>query len=201
MKKNLLILSLLLFSVAINAQKIKVKSGSLNTISSPSKMDVVFDYSNMGVGEFNKESDYVAEKVEKYNQDEPGKGDTWKENWINDRKERFEPKFLELFNKHLAEVGIFADYKNTDSKYILEIHTTFTEPGFNVYMARKNASINAEVVIKEKSTGNSIATLSIENCPGRGATAFDFDSGTRVAEAYAKLGKAVSKMIANAISK
>ena len=69
-----------------------------------------------------------------------------------------------------------------------EIH--FIEPGFNVGVARKNAFINGEAIFVESANHeNILAKVSIENSPGRDAFGYDFDTGLRIQEAYAKAGK------------
>ncbi|HPA30616.1 MAG TPA: hypothetical protein PLV14_03385, partial [Bacteroidia bacterium] len=109
------------------------------------KLNVVYDYSNMGVGSFAKEEEYVAKKTREYNANEPGRGDSWAKSWVADRKNRFEPSFVELFNKKSPIlIGEFPD-----AKYTMKVSTTFTEPGFNVYVTRKNASINLEITVYE----------------------------------------------------
>ena len=72
------------------------------------------------------ESEYVKKQVTEYNEKEAGKGDEWKEAWYNDRKERFEPKFLELFDKYMEEAGVASTTEGAN--YVIEINTDFTEP-------------------------------------------------------------------------
>ena len=64
MKKSVLILiGLFLFSVTY-AQKLKVTSGSLSFMKEVKGFNLVFDYSDMAVGKFDKEQDYVDKKIE-----------------------------------------------------------------------------------------------------------------------------------------
>src|SRR4051812_39357750 len=81
------------------AQKFKIKEGSLDVIKGLSKMNLLFDYSQMSVGKFKTESEYVEKKKGEYNKKESGKGDKWEKDWIADRTERYAPQFTELFNK------------------------------------------------------------------------------------------------------
>jgi hypothetical protein len=46
----------------VSAQKIKVQEGSLSTLQGVSKINISFDYSDMSVGKFDREADYVARK-------------------------------------------------------------------------------------------------------------------------------------------
>jgi hypothetical protein len=124
------------------------------------------------------------------NEKEAGRGDTWENAWIDDRTRRFEPQFTELFQKH-GERAV-----NASAKYTLIFHTTRTEPGFNVGVWREPARIDAEVLIVETANrDNIIAKLSVANAPGRDAAGFDYDTGYRIQEAYAKSGKELGQLI------
>lgn len=197
--KKILVLSLL-FSIVANgfAQKVKILDGSIDALKGQTKMNVVFDYSNMGVGSYSKEEDYVTKKVKEYNEKEPGRGDDWAKKWEGDRKNRFEPSFMELFNKKSPVIiGNFAD-----AKYTMKVRTTFTEPGYNIYVTRKNASINTEVTIYETaSPDKAICTIQGLNFPGRTFGGNDYDSGTRLSEAYAKAGKDLAAFIIKNLEK
>jgi len=146
----------------------------------------------MGVGKFDDETDYLNKKREAYNKKEEGKGDQWVKDWKSDRKERFEPKFEDLFNKHSKyQVGNFPN-----AKYTMILKTTFTEPGYNVYVTRKNAMINAEALIVETANPeNVVAKITIMKNPGRTFGGYDFDTGVRIQEAYAAAGKALGKFM------
>lgn len=172
------------------AQKITLKSGNLSFLKSQKEIKVVFDYSNLGVGNFESENDYIAKKVDEYNAKEAGKGDKWKESWFADRDARYKPKFYELANKYLEPKGLkLAD--EAASGYTMELHTVFIEPGFNVGVMRRPAFINVTVTFKDAS-GASLAVIDLMNCPGQDAMGFDYDTGWRISEAYAKLGKSLA---------
>lgn len=182
------------------AQKIKVTSGDLDFLKGQTAIRVEYDYDNMGVGKFDKEEDYINEKVEDYNKKEAGRGDKWRESWVADREERFQPKFEELLNKNLeksnVKVGEFPD-----AAYTMLVKTTYTEPGFNVGVVRKNAYTDYEVVFIENETQEELATLTIVKSPGLGAMGYDFDSGLRIQESYAKAGKELGQYLAKSAFK
>lgn len=82
------------------------------------------------------------------------------------------------------------------AKYTLIFKTTRTEPGYNVVVSRKDASIDGEVSIVETANpSNVIATLTISNAPGRVFGGVDYDTGLRLQEAYAMAGKKLGKYI------
>ncbi len=173
------------------AQKIKVKEGSLDVLKGVSKLNLDFDYSNMSVGKFKTEAEYVEKKKGEYNKKEDGKGDKWEKDWIADRKDRYEPQFTELFNKASdgVKVGEYAS-----EKYTLIVKTTKTEPGFNIAITRKNAELEGEILIVETANpSNVVVRMSFEKALGRSFGGYDYDTGFRIQEAYADLGKALGK--------
>lgn len=192
MKKYFLttLIVFLLIPFFASAQKIKIISGTLAPLKSENSINIEFAYTDMKVGKFNSEQEYINKKTEEYNKAETGKGDRWAEGWIADRKNRYETKFTELFGDN-SKMKIDAN-----APYTLILHTTFTEPGFNVGVWRKNAYIDAVATIVEtKNRNNVIAKLSIDNAPGRDVIGADFDTGWRISEAYAKAGKSLGKYI------
>lgn len=191
LKLSLLSAALLISSAAM-AQKVRVLDGSIGALKGVSKLNVQFDYSKMGVGKFETEEEYLKKKTEEYNKKEPGKGDEWAKSWKADRKNRFEGQFKELFEKH-SDINI-GDHPG--EKYTLIFKTTFTEPGYNIYVTRKNAEIDGEAwLVETANPGTPIAKISVQNCPGRTFGGGDYDTGARIQEAYAVAGKGLGKFI------
>ena len=173
------------------AQKVAIKSGSLSSLSGATELRVEYTYDNMMVGKM-KEADYIAKKTKEYNDKEPGKGDEWAKAWVSDRETRYQPRFQDGFNNfcNLTSVNFHID-PNSGSKIRMVVHTTFTEPGYNIYMSSKNASINAEVTFFDEA-GTQFAMVTITNSPGSGIWDLDYDTGVRIQEAYANAGRAMA---------
>ena len=179
----------------VSAQKIKVESGSFDVLKGQETVAVEYTYDNMAVGKYKNEQDYIDKKVEEYNKKEPGTGDTWKEAWVADREARFHPRFEEEFNNMM-------DGKKTGlrigepSDYTMVVNTTFTEPGYNIGISRMDASINLEIdLVETANPDNVVAKMTVKGAPGRGVMGYDFDTGFRLQEAYAKAGKEVAYYI------
>jgi hypothetical protein len=199
MKKTLLLLACVVATAAtLSAQKIRVVSGKLDPIAAEKQVAAVFTYEDMQVGKL-READYIERKVSDYNKDEAGKGDRWHENWVNDRAERFEPKFTELFNKYMTDDsrggGIALVPDDGATKYLLRVNTQFTEPGFNVGIVRQNASITLGIDVVDRTTDEVIARVLIENASANSFSGLDFDSGFRIQECYAKAGREWAKFL------
>jgi len=188
--KQALVLLLLCMGISGFAQKIKLLEGDLSPLKGETAIKTEFQY-DMSVGKFDKEDDYIAKKKSELNGKEAGRGDTWEKSWKSDRQERFEPQFRELFSKH-SEISTVGE----NAKYTLIFKTIKTEPGFNVGVANKPAYIDAEaLVVESQNPSKVIAKISITKAPGRDVMGFDYETGARLQEAYAKAGKELGGFI------
>jgi hypothetical protein len=175
---------------------IRTEQGDLGFLRGQKLLNLEYDYSNMAVGKFTKEKDYVDKKVTEYNENEPGRGDKWRESWIGDRSGRFEPRFEETFVYYLEDAGVSARRNLNDAKYTMILKTIFTEPGYNIYITSEPASIDCEVLFVETNNKSKVlAKLFVSKCKGTGAGFKDFDTGERIKESYARCGKALAKFI------
>jgi len=178
------------------AQRVDLRSGDVGVLSGQKTVNVEYDYSEFGVGKFATEQEYLDKKSAEYNAKEAGKGDAWKKAWVEDRKARYEPKFEELFNKGLQDKGITAVKARPDAQYTLIVKTKFIEPGFNVGVMRKNAYVDFEVdLVESANKSNKVAEIGMRNVPGGQFGGFDFDTGVRIAESYAKAGKSLAAFL------
>ncbi len=195
--KKLFLLGLLFVGTLqlTNAQKIKLTQGDASVLKGQTEINVVFTYDNMSVGKFDKEADYVSTKKADYNKDEPGRGDKWAAAWVADRKSRFEPDFIELFEKNSTiKLG-----NHPSAKYTITINTSRTEPGFNIAMMKKNAQVDLEITITETATNKVVAAYTVLKSPGRTFGMGDFDTGIRIKEAYATAGKYFARELMDAL--
>lgn len=193
MKRYILLFAIVIPQLLI-AQKIKVVSGDFSMLKEVKSYYVTFDYSDMAVGKYDTEAEYVeyqkSEAVER--EDDP---DAWEEEWINNREEKFHPRFFALFNEVYAIKGVSATPEKGDQKFEMSIHTTFLEPGFNVGVMRKPAFINVEITIFEIDSPDNKIVITMDAVPGRDAGGYDFAVADRVSEAYEKCGKEMAKLL------
>ena len=122
-----------------------------------------------------------------------GKGDKWAKAWKADREEKFEPKFISLFNEHISN-GMSIS-KDAESEYRMVVKTVFTEPGFNVGVTRRPAMCNYIIEIYKGTDTSPVAVVSIDRVPGSQFGGYDFDTGIRIAECYALCGKDFAKFL------
>jgi hypothetical protein len=198
MKKIIVLSVLLLFSISTSllfAQKIKLVSGDLSFLKGQTKINIEYIYDGMMVG-LKSEEDYVNSKVEYYNKDKAGEGDKWLQNWINCRKNKYQPKFEEMLNLYLKKNKVNFSPNNTDAKYTLILKTDFTEPGFSIGIARQPAHINTSIFFVETANkSNKLVEITIEDASSHYAAGEIYDAGFRIQEAYAACGKKLAKFL------
>jgi hypothetical protein len=205
--KNFLSILLALVAVATFTgcapDVVLMKSGSLDFLASQRKVHVEYDYSDMRVGKFPREADYVEPKVAELNAKEPGRGDQWRKAWIDDRSRRFAPKFEMLLNRMVSDGRLDLNFgQHPEAEYTLILKTTITEPGWNVGIMRHPALIDGEAIfVSTQNRQNRVAVVGITKSPGADVWGFDFDAGQRLEESYAKAGKELGKLITRKLKK
>ena len=191
--KLIIFSAIIMIAGNISAQKFKVTSGSLEGLKGVQQIKMVYDFSNLAVGDFKNEDDYIAKKMAEKEKDKPGTGQAWKDKWFSDREKQFEPKFEELLSKLLETVKVG---KDVESDVVMNVHCTFIEPGFNVGVMRKPAACDFTVTITKG--GSELAVVTMLKSPGADAMGYDFDSAYRIQESFAKAGKTLGSQIKKA---
>ena len=194
MKKLLFALCILGISGTAMAQKIKKQSGDFKDLKNLGTINLVFIYDDMTVGKNLTEEEYIESKVADYNMKEAGKGDEWREKWINNRQDVYEPKFAELFNKYAKDINMKVK-EGVEADVTLEVHTYYTEPGWNIGISRKPAHIHVRYRFVDNATGEVIAEFDQQKVPGSDVSGYDFDMSQRLGESYAKAGKSFAKFL------
>lgn len=181
------------------AQKIRTESGDLSFLKDQTELNVKYDFSDFQVGGFASEGEYKKKKMKEYNEKEAGRGETWENSWERDKKERFPNKFEELFDKGLTG-KIHAAQNNDKATYTLIVKTTFIEPGFNVGVMRKSAAVSFEYIFVESGDESKVmAKLKQPEVPGSQFGGYDYDTGTRISESYAKGAKMLAAHMVKSI--
>ncbi|MFH1297541.1 MAG: hypothetical protein ABIJ04_09745 [Bacteroidota bacterium] len=180
----------------------KLKSGSFSALKGQTVVNLQYDYSDMAVGKFKKEADYIAKRTNDMNKKEDGSGDDWANAWVNDRSARFHPMFEKNFNGNTDKCGIEGKEGATDAKYTLIVHTVFTEPGFNVGVTRKNAYINMVVdLVETANPGNVLGSCEYKNIQSVNMMGYDFDTGGRIQSCYDRAGDKIGNFVCKNMEK
>ena len=195
-KTSLFFFSFLFIAIVSHSQNVELVGGDLEKLKGEKTINIEFNYDKLGVGDFGREKDYVKKKTEEYNTKEPGSGDRWALQWVADRKERYEPKFIEFFCKY-AEMTF-----DTAAKYTIIFKTSFIEPGFQVAVKKKAAEVEGTALIVETANKNKkVATISVERGGSSMFKGAAFDSATRITEAYASAAKKMGVLVSKEMKK
>lgn len=193
MKKTgqlLMILFALTFTKATFAQEVYQTKGDLSFLKDEKSINIEFSYENMIVDEYGKEDKFLKLKKDEKNAKEPGSGDKFLLDWEADKKEKYEPRFIQRFTEH-SKLTV-----SKDAKYTLVFRTKFMSGGYSVGVAKKSAQIEAEVWIVESSNrAKKLVVFTVdraEESMWRGAA---FDNGDRISQAYMLAAKALGKYI------
>ncbi len=198
MKKIILIpVLMLLFALAVNAQKISIEKGKWSDLIGQTSFKLEYNYDNLAVGKFANEQAYIDEKKADYTKKDPAKAEEWYNGWKAAREKYYHPKFEELINK-TSKASVSP--ANKDAKYTLIVKVTFIEPGYNVGVAKKPAYTNFEYIFVETANpSNIILKLVQKKVPGSQVGGYDFDASTRIAESFAKGGKMLGGLMAKSL--
>jgi hypothetical protein len=121
-----------------------------------------------------------------------GSSDNWVKKWYSDRKDVFQPKFIELFNKFSGN-KIMVDTVYRNQQYVLSLHTQFLEIGFNKNFTKAPTYINVTVTIYELNSSQKPLIISMVNVVGDEVFSSYSSDFRRIEEAYAKCGKELAK--------
>ena len=195
MKKQLTILFILITAFAFS-QKVKVLDGDFKNLKGISEYNLVFDYADVQIPKFKSEEEFLKEKMEKRDKKEPGTGEIFKKSWFSDREERYEQKYIESFNKRFDDGTVKVDRDIDSAEYTMKVHTTSLSAGYNIGISRKNAMIDATITVyKNDNPDKPVLEVKYTQAEGGGAHGYDYDSGYRISECYAKLAKTFAKTI------
>ncbi len=199
MKLKTIVLSMVTFLIlgtgSVFAQKTKILKGKLDALSGVKTLDIEYDYDGMTVGKYNDEAKYIKDGIAKRDDKEPGSGEKWAKAWVSDRQDRFQPKFETLLNETLEKAGVSASVGDDDATIKLIVQTVFTEPGWNIGITKRAAEITLNYIFIDKKTDKQLLKMEMSRIPGSTAFGMDFDTGMRLAEAYAKGGKELGKYL------
>ena len=196
MKKQLTIILVLLCTTFMFAQKAKISEGNFKNLKGITEFNLEFDYTDVQIPKYDSEEEFLKDKMAKRDEKEPGTGEEFKEDWFDDREEQYEPKFIESFNKRFDEGEVKIGQNLDAAEYTMKIHTTGLYAGYNVGISRKNAWINSVITVyKNDNPDKAILKVTYTKAEGGGAMGYDYDSGYRISECYAKLAKAFAKTI------
>lgn len=199
------LLLLINFSFAVAAQEITITSGDFKNLKNISEYNLVFDYSNLNVTDFESEEAYLQKTMLEKEQAKPGNARVFREEWFGDRAYRYEPRYIKAFNEYFKE-KVKVIKERPDLPYTMKIHTTEIYPGYNNGFTRKSGNLEVTISVYESENPENIlfsANITDVECTYSGDKAtlegFDFHQGERIAYGYWNLAKFFAKHLRRGI--
>ena len=189
MAKHLLLILLSLSMLTLHAQKIKIKEGNIETLNGVNAYNVVFDYTNVQIPNYESEELFLKDKMAKREEKLVGDGEKFRKSWFADRENLYEPYFIKYFNEYfIKKRKITIKSNNTNAKYTMVVKTSLIYPGYNVVVAWESSKIEAIITVYESNAPDKILFSSrvIKIYQGKSS----YNSGERIANSYAVLGRA-----------
>ncbi len=172
------------------AQEVDLTKGDLSILKGETTINFEFTYEKMGVGDFNKEADYIKKRVEEENKKDPPNGDNWAAQWEEQKKSYFGDKFILGFTKQNKMTY------SKEAKYTLIFNTRALEPGYQVGVSKRNAGVDGNVTLVETAKRDKkLAVLFVERAPETKWRGAAFDAKSRIGDAYFMNGQKVGKFI------
>jgi len=187
----------MLFSMTGIAQKVTLLSGDFKNLKGISEYNVTFDYDGLTVDRVSEEQ-FLIDKMKK--REGNGKDIEFKKNWFADRENKYEPKFVESFNKRFKKGAVKAAENLAGARYTMNIKTIWIHPGFNIGIMHNSSLLHTIVSVVETSNpSNVLYSAKYERVSGKGVFTpigfMDYNSGYRISEGYAKLAKTIAAQI------
>jgi len=187
----------MLFSMTGIAQKVTLLSGDFKNLKGISEYNVTFDYDGLTVDRVSEEQ-FLIDKMKK--REGNGKDIEFKKNWFADRENKYEPKFVESFNKRFKKGAVKAAENLAGAKYTMNIKTIWIHPGFNIGIMHNSSLLHTIVSVVETSNPSKVLySAKYERVSGKGVFTpigfMDYNSGYRISEGYAKLAKTIAAQI------
>lgn len=188
--RTIAIVVILFATLSANAQVVEYVKGDLDILKNETTVNVEIAYDKMGVGDYSKEEAFIKNKKEEYNKKEAGSGDTWATKWESDKLDIFPAKFEQGLKK---EWGITA---SKDAKYTIIFTPKNLEPGYQVGIAKKNASITGKITVVETANRTKVvAAFSVDEAPDSKWRGAAFDATSRIGDTFYLTGVKTGKLI------
>ena len=162
------------------SERMKVLEGDFKNLKEIKNYDVVFDYTGVMIPNFDSEEDFLVDKMSKREEKEAGAGEVFKNSWFNDRENKYQPEFIDSFNKDARKKGITVS-ENSGAKYIINIQTLIIYPGYNVGVSSSRSAIKVELSIYDNHNPD---VLLIKVLYGKSSGDTAYNAGDRIADCY-----------------
>lgn len=194
MKRICNLILILCVTLSAFGQKIKTASGNLTVLAGEKELSVSFGYDTIQVHGYNSETEFLNDKVKRYEKKRAGLGEAFKKSWFANREDIYEPYFIKYINFNLPKKRKLSVSKNNaKAKYNLHVETLWVYPGYNVG-ATQPAKIEVALKIYEIANPEHIIWQSVSPTRIKGKSA-PKKNGLRIGDSYTTLAMSMSWLL------
>lgn len=201
MKKLFLLFSLII-ALALNAQRIVIKSGSFSVLKDQTEVNVEFKFDDVLMMKENVTEEQYLENRKKDVLANPKRGEAgwqkWNGEWQRYKNEEYINYFTKGLNKSYKNISFKKD--SLSSKYTLLLETNWVFPGWHGGMIVMTAEITGKIkLIRTNNPSNVLAEAEFNKFDKFVNNKEIVMEYGRIAGAYESLGKYLGKEIKNAV--
>jgi hypothetical protein len=201
MKKLFLLFSLII-ALALNAQRIVIKSGSFSVLKDQTEVNVEFKFDNVLMMKENVTEEQYLENRKKDVLANPKRGEAGWQKWNGEWQRYKNEEYINYFTKGLNKSYKNISFKkvNPSSKYTLLLETNWVFPGWHGGMVVMTAEITGKIkLIETNNPSNVLAEAEFNKFDKFVNNKEIVMEYGRIAGAYESLGKYLGKEIKNAV--
>lgn len=192
--KNFFTFLLLIFSVALTAQRVKVISGDYNFLKGEKFLKIVFKFEGVTFERKNfTEEEFIAKRMNEI-EDSKGKeeAEKWKTDWELTKTKIFPEKFLTSWNKN-TRIEASTHFEKT--KYTLIVEPKWIYMGAFMPLASDPSLLNSTMTFVETENPDRVLMV-VEGIKATGDNGFGVPNhNDRMAECYAKTAKMLAMKV------
>jgi hypothetical protein len=175
---------------SINPKRgIQLIEGNPASLSAISQVNITYDYTQMHIGKYMGEEEYLREEMKGYGKD-TANARNFKQRWVQNHYMAFEPGFEASFNEAGQKAGISGSNYSSANAITLQVFITSIDYGFYALYVTKPATISAECVFADLE-GNILARYSIQNARQK----YTMNETDNITKCYRKAAKMLAKQL------
>ncbi|WDF66847.1 hypothetical protein PQ465_11075 [Sphingobacterium oryzagri] len=192
--KAIILLFLSGITLTVSAQKLKIVSGDVASLSGQTSLNLKMDYSEMKFYKENIDEQTYLDRRQKEISANKGEEESklWLDDWNYSKTVSFPKKFIDSWSKN-SKIVLKED---GDFPYTLVVKTVWIYPGWFAAVMNQPAKLTTALKIVETANPSQVV-LEIKSTKAPGDVSFVGvpNNNDRMAEGYAKTAKTVAKMI------
>jgi len=174
-------------SLIYGQMKMKWLAGNFDSLKHENTLRIAFLFDSVRVDKHATLAEYIDVQKKEHEEKVAGGGEQWENDWQNNIKNIYEPKFSELFEKYSG-----LDVTQPASRFVLVFRTTRINTNYMSTM------IDAEAwLIDNLHRENPPSKIGLSKVPGDCFHGYCYVLSDRLVQAYAKAGKSLGQYISN----